>query len=209
MSFFSARFCWLPVPRLWQDIYTEGQLNSAHRETLQSGKRALLHTTKVFLHKVRQDIQDARIMQSTLLLGTQGHQLCVPDMCFHLYEAVQPDAPPKVDRQCCCRGLYDLEGDQLVDHVLLSCLLPATVNSNWCLSVMYGSTTYESVWWSHTALNCASQHYHVQVNTIHEGKLIRLALIDLSKAFDSIHHSMLISKLKMYGCASGTLKWFQ
>jgi exonuclease III len=47
------------------------------------------------------------------------------------------------------------------------------------------------------------------VSAIDDGQMVGVAFVDLRKAFDSVHHNMLINKLEMYGCSSGTLSWFQ
>ena len=43
---------------------------------------------------------------------------------------------------------------------------------------------------------------------MNEGKMIGALFIDLQKAFDSIDQSILLEKLKVYGCDELTLKWF-
>ena len=35
-----------------------------------------------------------------------------------------------------------------------------------------------------------------------------LLLVDLKKAFDLVNHSILLSKLQIYGCSSSTVQWF-
>ena len=41
------------------------------------------------------------------------------------------------------------------------------------------------------------------------GELTGAVFIDLQKAFDTVEHSILISKLPLYGIRNGELKWFQ
>ena len=40
------------------------------------------------------------------------------------------------------------------------------------------------------------------------GVLNGLLLVDLRKAFDLVNHSILLSKLQIYGCSSSTVQWF-
>ena len=49
-----------------------------------------------------------------------------------------------------------------------------------------------------------------QENNIFERNQITLCIfIDLSKAFDTVEHKILISKLKNYGVRGNSLKWFE
>ena len=45
------------------------------------------------------------------------------------------------------------------------------------------------------------------ISSMNEGKMIGALFIGLQKAFDSIDHSILLRKLKVYGCDELTLKW--
>ena len=41
-----------------------------------------------------------------------------------------------------------------------------------------------------------------------EDKLVGSVMVDLSKAFDTLSHCILLSKLASYGVRAGELKWF-
>ena len=51
-------------------------------------------------------------------------------------------------------------------------------------------------------VNCWSKN-------IDEGKLTGVAFIDLRKAFDTVNHELLLTKLAKLGCSNLTLKWFK
>ena len=46
------------------------------------------------------------------------------------------------------------------------------------------------------------------LENIDKGLYTGTIFIDLSKAFDTVNHDILLTKLKMYGCSSNALKWF-
>ena len=46
------------------------------------------------------------------------------------------------------------------------------------------------------------------LNNMDNGVLNGLLLVDLRKAFDLVNHSILLSKLQIYGCSSSTVQWF-
>ena len=46
------------------------------------------------------------------------------------------------------------------------------------------------------------------LNAIDRGNIVGLVMIDLKKAFDTVDHTILIEKLKMYNFGQCTLKWF-
>ena len=46
------------------------------------------------------------------------------------------------------------------------------------------------------------------LNNMDIGVLNGLLLVDLRKAFDLVNHSILLSKLQIYGCSSSTVQWF-
>ena len=47
------------------------------------------------------------------------------------------------------------------------------------------------------------------INYLDEGKLPLAIFLDLSKAFDTIDHDILIHKLHFYGVAGNSLNWFK
>ena len=56
-----------------------------------------------------------------------------------------------------------------------------------------------------TALLNMADHWSKKVD---DGYLVGAAFIDLSKAFDTVDHSILLKKLELYGCSYPVLKWF-
>lgn len=47
------------------------------------------------------------------------------------------------------------------------------------------------------------------LKNIDQGKLTGVLFIDLSKAFDTVNHTVLLHKLKMFGVSDNTLEWFE
>ena len=43
---------------------------------------------------------------------------------------------------------------------------------------------------------------------IDDGCLVGALLVDLSKAFDTVPHQLLLCELEQIGCSSGTIQWF-
>ena len=61
----------------------------------------------------------------------------------------------------------------------------------------------------HSSTTCLVELLNVIYKSLDEKKLIALASLDLSKAFDSIDHSLLLTKLKNIGLEEGPLKWME
>jgi hypothetical protein len=59
---------------------------------------------------------------------------------------------------------------------------------------------------SETALNCLIDRC---LKNIDQGKLTGVPFIDLSKAFDTVNHNVLIHKLKSFGICENTVSWFK
>ena len=57
---------------------------------------------------------------------------------------------------------------------------------------------------SHAIVNLVSNIY----NSFNENKFTLGAFIDLSKAFDTVNHNILLNKLSLYGIKNNSLKWF-
>ena len=59
--------------------------------------------------------------------------------------------------------------------------------------------------------SCVTALTHVTdswLSSINEGKMVGAMFIDLQKAFDSIDHSILLEKLRIYGCNQMSIEWF-
>ena len=57
---------------------------------------------------------------------------------------------------------------------------------------------------SHAIVNLVSNIY----NSFNENKFTVGVFIDLSKAFDTVNHNILLNKLSLYGIKKYSLKWF-
>ncbi|CAM5088331.1 unnamed protein product [Eretmochelys imbricata] len=51
--------------------------------------------------------------------------------------------------------------------------------------------------------------YHEITGSVDEGKAVDVLLLDFSKAFDTVSHSILASKLKKYGLEEWTIRWIE
>ena len=57
---------------------------------------------------------------------------------------------------------------------------------------------------SHAIVNVVSNIY----NSFNENKFTLGVFIDLSKAFDTVNHNILLNRLSLYGIKNNSLKWF-
>ncbi len=60
--------------------------------------------------------------------------------------------------------------------------------------------------------SCATALTHMMdswLAALDSGNMVGVAFVDLSKAFDSVNHNILASKLRSYGCSSQTVNWFK
>ena len=46
------------------------------------------------------------------------------------------------------------------------------------------------------------------LENVNDGAITGVCVLDISKCFDSINHTILLKKLEMYGITSTELKWF-
>ena len=57
-----------------------------------------------------------------------------------------------------------------------------------------------------TALPDATNEWYTNID---KGNYTTVVYLDLTKAFDTVYHSILIKKLALYGVATDSLKWFE
>ena len=53
------------------------------------------------------------------------------------------------------------------------------------------------------------QMYDTWVQAVDRGELTGVCMLDMSAAFDVVNHSILLSKLELYGFEENTLKWMK
>jgi len=61
----------------------------------------------------------------------------------------------------------------------------------------------------HSCETALSHMTDAWINALDKGNMVGTLLVDLRKAFDSVHHGMLLEKLSIYGCSEQSMKWFQ
>ena len=61
---------------------------------------------------------------------------------------------------------------------------------------------------NHSTSTALQQLMDIWLSAAEEGKLSTAVMIDLRAGFDVVNHSLLILKLKQYGCDDKALAWF-
>ena len=61
----------------------------------------------------------------------------------------------------------------------------------------------------HSTIIAVSSVAHKIVLNMERGKLCGAVFLDLSKAFDTVDHTILLRKLSSFGVTSDTAKWFE
>ena len=61
----------------------------------------------------------------------------------------------------------------------------------------------------HSTTTALMKLVNLWASSINEGKLTGVAFIDLRKAFDTVNHELLLTKLRELGCSESSLNWFQ
>jgi hypothetical protein len=60
----------------------------------------------------------------------------------------------------------------------------------------------------HSTQSCLTKITDRWLTALDNGRLVGCVTVDMSKAFDTLSHNILIEKLKTYHCSANTVKWF-
>jgi hypothetical protein len=60
---------------------------------------------------------------------------------------------------------------------------------------------------NHNTETALLQMYDVWLDSLEKGEMAGVCFLDMSAAFDIVDHSLLLSKLELYGFDSGMLAW--
>ena len=92
---------------------------------------------------------------------------------------------------------------KLLEHVMYSHLYKFLVENNILYQKQFGFQNAHST--EHAILQLVNQI----TEAFSQGKYTLGIFLDLSKAFDTVNHNILLEKLKAYGIQSENLKWFR
>ena len=92
---------------------------------------------------------------------------------------------------------------KLLEHIVYNRLYKFLVESSILYQKQFGFQN------AHSTKYAISQLVNQITDTFSQGKYTLGNFVDLSKAFDTVNHNILLEKLKANGIQSGNLKWFR